>query len=84
MLLQSTIGKTTLMIETEMFRDSHTEVMIEPGRRQLHMSRRRVPMSTGGAGGDGIASAAQFGAAVRRVKSPRISSGRKRERGAIT
>jgi len=81
MLLQSTIDKTALMIENEMFRGLHTELT---GRGQLHMSRRRAPMSTGAAGGDGIASAAQFGAAVRRVKSPRTSSGRKRERGAIT
>jgi hypothetical protein len=38
MLLQSTIGKTALMIENEMFRGLHTELT---GRGQLHMSRRR-------------------------------------------
>jgi len=40
-------------------------------------------MSPGAAGRNGIASAAQFGAAVRRVKSLRTSSDRKRERGAV-
>ena len=79
MLLKSTIGKTALMIENEMFRGFHTELT---GRGQLHMSRRRAPMSTGATGGEGIASAAQFGAAVRRVKSPRTSSGRKQRGGA--
>src|SRR6266436_6301105 len=62
-------------IESEMFGDRCT---------QLHISRRRAPMSTGAAGRNGIASAAQCGTAVRRAKSPRTSSGRKRERGAIT
>jgi hypothetical protein len=40
-------------------------------------------MSTGAAGRNGIASAAQFGSAVRRVKTG-TPSGRKRERGAIS
>ena len=51
---------------------------------QRHISRRRAPMSTGAAGRGGIASAEPCTAAMRRVKSPRTSSGRKRERGAIT
>ena len=42
------------------------------------MSRRRALMSTGDVDRNGIASAAQLGAAVRRVNSPRSSSGRKR------
>jgi hypothetical protein len=49
-----------------------------------HISRRRAPMSTGATGRSGIPSGAQCAAAVRQVKRPRTSSGRKRERGAIT
>jgi hypothetical protein len=36
---------------------------------QFHMSRRRAPMSTGDVDRNGIASAAQLGAAVRRQAS---------------
>ena len=75
MRLQSIIGNTAPMIESEMFGDRCT---------QLHISRRRAPISTGAVGRNGIESAAQFGVAMRRVKSPRTSSGRKRDRGAIT
>ena len=69
MLLQSTIGKTALMIENEMFRDGHTPRQRRGRAGQLHMSRRRAPISTGAVGRNGIASAAQCGAAVRRVKA---------------
>jgi hypothetical protein len=64
MLLQSTIAKTALMIENEMFRGLHTELT---GRGQLHMSRRRAPMSTGDVGRNGIPSAAQLGELIELV-----------------
>ena len=76
--------RTALIIEIEMFRDRRMLGNDGAWTGQFHMSRRRAPMSTGAVGCNGIASAAQFGAAVQRVKSPRTSSGRKRDRGAIT
>jgi hypothetical protein len=74
MLLQSTIGKTALMIETRCSETVARRGNDGAGAGQLHMSRRRAPMSTGAVGRNGIASAAQCGAAVRRVKSPRTSA----------
>jgi len=59
MRLQSMISNMALIIESEMFRGpSRAEANDETGADQLHIARRRAPMSTGAAGRDGIASAA--------------------------